>query len=92
MKSRTFKSICDKKAKFQWLLFKLFKYKSKNPCGYIINKQPFYDFYCHQPFDLKHIVVINNDKEHKAVCPCCGKARIISSDYLQIDEEINIPF
>ena len=86
MKSNTFRSICNKKARFQWLLFKLFKYKSRKPCGYI-DEQSFYSNYCHQPFDLKHIIIINNDKEHKAICPCCGDTRIISSDYIKIDDE-----
>ena len=64
-------------AKLQWVLFKLFGIKCHS-CGYI---KPNYGF-CHQPWDVKRCDVINNDKDHRVVCKCCGATRIMSSQYL----------
>lgn len=64
-------------AKLQWILFKLFGIKSYS-CGYI---KPNYGF-CHQTWDVKRCDVINEDKNHRVVCKCCGGTRIFSSQYL----------
>lgn len=66
-------------AKIQWLLFKIFKYKPKKPCGHT---RTTYGYYCHQPFDLKHCKVINNGKQHKIICKCCGHSHMISNQYI----------
>ena len=47
-------------AKIQWILFKIFGYKPKKyPCGHTKSAN---GYYCHQPFDLKHCKVINEEK------------------------------
>ena len=47
----------DRLAKIQWILYKLFGIKPKQPCGYTKSQ---YGFYCRQPFDLEHCYVINS--------------------------------
>lgn len=66
-------------AKLQWLLFKLFNIKPKDPCGHTKSTP---GFFCHQPWDVKRCDVINKCKVHKIVCKCCGSTRISSSHYL----------
>ena len=67
-------------AKIQWILFKLFGYKPKKyPCGHTKSAN---GYYCHQPFDLKHCKVINEEKIHKVVCKCCGHTHMDSNCYI----------
>lgn len=71
-------------AKFQWILFRLFKYKHKNPCGHTKHSR---EYYCHQPLDLKHCKVINNEKKHEVVCKCCGNSHMSSNQYIDPYDE-----
>ena len=66
-------------AKIQWMLFKLFNYKPKHPCG-LIKKG--YGYSCHQPFTTKYCNIINDAKNHEVRCKCCGEVRMISSSYI----------
>lgn len=67
-------------ARLQWILFKLFGYKPKNPCGHTKYSR---GCYCHLPMDKKHCIVINDKNIHKVVCKCCGDLRMSSSDYIE---------
>ena len=67
-------------ARFQWILFKTFGYKPKNPCGHTKHSR---GYYCHLPMDQKHCKVINNKNKHEVVCKCCGGLRMSSSDYIE---------
>lgn len=73
-----------KLAKVQWILFKLFKIKPKNPCGHTKSS---FGYCCHQPFDLKHCDVINEGNRHEVVCKCCGSTQMISSGYIDPYDE-----
>ena len=64
-------------ANLQWILFKLFNIKCKS-CGYTKSNHGF----CHQPWKIEYCDVINEGKNHKVVCKCCGSTRIQSSHYI----------
>ena len=67
-------------AKIQWILFKLFGYRpKKKPCGHIKSSN---GYYCHQPYDSKYCEVINDEKGAKVICKCCGHLRMMSSEYI----------
>ena len=66
-------------AKIQWVLFKLFGVKQKNPCGHTKSAR---GYYCHQPLHLKYCDVINKENDHRVICKCCGHSRMESSDYI----------
>ena len=67
-------------AKLQWILFKLFGYKSqKYPCDHTKTE---YGYFCHQPLDLKHCNIINDGEVHRVVCKCCGHSKIESNCYI----------
>lgn len=66
-------------ARFQWILFKTFGYKPKNPCGHTKHSK---GYYCHLPMDQKHCIVINDQNRHEIVCKCCGGLKMSSSDYI----------
>jgi len=69
-------------AKIQWLLFKLFGRKPKNPCGHTKSTR---GYYCHQPLNLRYCEVINEGTTHEIVCKCCGHTRITSSEFINPD-------
>ena len=71
-------------ARIQWILFKLFGYKPKNPCGHT---KTVYGYYCHQPFNLKHCDVINDGEVHKVVCKCCGHSIMKSNCYIDPNDD-----
>lgn len=67
-------------AKIQWLLFKLFGIKpKKNPCGHTKHAG---GYYCHQPLHMKYCDVINEGKNYRVVCKCCGHSHIESNAYI----------
>lgn len=66
-------------AKIQWLIFKLFGRKLNQPCGHTKSS---IGCFCHQPSDLKHCKVINNDQRHEVVCRCCGSSHVSSNQYI----------
>ena len=67
-------------ARIQCVLFKLFGIKpKKDPCGHTKHAR---GFYCRQPLHLKYCDVINEEKNHRVVCKCCGHSRIESSSYI----------
>lgn len=71
-------------AKFQWILFKIFKYKPKNPCGHTKHSR---GYYCHQPTDLKYCKVVNEEKVHEVVCKCCGHSHMSSNCYIDPNDD-----
>lgn len=74
-------------SKVQWLLFKLFSIKpKKNPCGHTKSAR---GYHCHQPFDLKHCEVINEENVHKVVCKCCGHTRMDSNCFIDENDASN---
>ena len=77
-------------AKIQWVLFKLFGYRPKNPCGHTKSTN---GYYCHRPLHMKYCDVINAGDVHKVVCKCCGHSHIESSSYINpYDDEEWIAF
>lgn len=67
-------------AKVQWILFRLFNIKPKDPCGHTKSAT---GYFCHQPFDVKRCDVINDGNDHRVVCKCCGCTRILSNRYIK---------
>lgn len=71
-------------AKFQWLLFKLFGKRPKAPCGHTKNAV---GYYCHLPMNVKYCDIINDRERHEVVCKCCGEIHMLSSSYIDPNDE-----
>lgn len=74
----------DRLAKIQWILYKLFGIKPKQPCGYTKSQ---YGFYCRQPFDLEHCYVINSGDTHEIRCKCCNHIQMTSTKYIDPNDD-----
>lgn len=61
-------------AKIDWLLWKLFKRKPKQPCG---RRRKEKYLCCCQPLDNDRVYLEDDGK--KAICKCCGSCRIMSN-------------
>lgn len=66
-------------AKVQWILFRLFNIKPKDPCGHTKSNT---GYFCHQPWKIERCNVINEGKDHRVICKCCGSTRIHSNRYI----------
>ena len=47
---------------------------------------------CCQPFETKYCDVINEGKTHEVVCKVCGKTKIMSSSFIEDNDEEWIKF
>ena len=66
-------------------IFKLFGIKPKNPCG--CGKATSYARYCHLPMNVKYCDIINDRERHEVVCKCCGEIHMLSSSYIDPNDE-----
>lgn len=66
-------------AKIQRILYRMFGVHPKKPCGHTKSS---YGYYCHQPFDSKHCIIINDGDRHEVVCKCCGETRMLSNEFI----------
>ena len=72
-------------ANLQWVLFKLFNIRPVKQCGRTKNYK---HLCCSQPIDAKHCYVINEEKLHEVRCKCCNATRIMSSTFIEDNEEV----
>ena len=69
-------------AKIDWLLWRLFKRKPKQPCGRRRNERY---LCCCQPLDIDRVYLSDDGKE--VFCKCCGSC-IMRSNYLLDEKDI----